>query len=82
MKKIISCDVHDHFEIACMRRSEVSVTLHNAKTINGYAKDLITKNKMEYFCITITDQDQDEIINLIDINTLRVKGIDATVKVS
>ena len=82
MKKIISCDVHDHFEIACMRQSEVSLKLHNGQIITGRAKDLVTENKVEYVCLEITDQEQHERINLIDINTLTIKGSDSPIMIS
>ena len=82
MKKIISCDVHDHFEIACMRQSEVSLKLHNGQIITGRAKDLVTENKAEYVCLEITGQEQHERINLIDINALTIKGSDNPILIS
>jgi len=74
MKKIINCNVHDHFEIACMRQSYVSLKLHNGQLISGRAKDLITENKSEYFYLDSANPEQEKRINLIDINTLTIEG--------
>ena len=71
MTKIISCNIHDHFEIACMHRSEISLVLHDGTTVKGQAVDLTTKNKNEFICLK-TEGNQKERINLLEINTLQI----------
>jgi len=74
MRKIINCNVHDHFEIACMRQSVIQLTLHDGREIIGRAKDLVTKNKSEFIFLEIDNQDDNERINLTDIHTLTIEG--------
>ena len=86
MKKIISCNIHDHFEIACMRRSLITLTLHNGSMIEGQAIDLVTKNKNEFICLKTPNQEAEtkEIkqINLLEINTLKVHPSEEVIQVS
>ncbi len=81
MTKIISCHIHDHFEIACMRRSEITLRLHNSNVIKGQAFDLETKNKNEFICLTSTDNKK-ERINLLEINTLQIGNSKELIQVS
>lgn len=71
MKKIISCNMHDYFEIACMRQSQITLTLHDSTIAKGQAIDLITENKSEYVCLKNKTHDNKRI-NLLDIDTLEV----------
>ena len=82
--KIISCAIHDHFEIACMRASKITLELHNGQRLDGIAKDLETKNKNELLHLQITTEQQAETIkiNLLDIKTLNIAGNDTTIAVS
>lgn len=68
MSNIISCDVHDHFEIACMRRSLVEIELPNEKKVTGQALDIINSDGKEYLSLDI-DDNKDQF-NLKDISTL------------
>jgi len=81
MTKIISCNIHDHFEIACMHRSKITLCLHNGETIQGRAVDLITKNKNEFIKISLENK-TDKSINLLEINTLKVDNSEELIKVS
>ena len=81
MTKIISCNIHDHFEIACMRRSQITLSLHNGHTVTGNAVDLITKNKSEFISLDLEDK-RNERINLLEINTLQISGSEELIKVS
>jgi len=40
MTSRITCDAHDYFEIACMRRSQILVTTYSSKTYQGIAFDI------------------------------------------
>ena len=81
MTKIISCNVHDHFEIACMHRSKITLSLHDGQIIKGQAVDLITKNKNQFIYLT-TQENENEHINLLDINTLKIEGSDNLIHIS
>ena len=81
MTKIISCNVHDHFEIACMRRSKITLSLHNGQIIKGQAVDLITKNKNEFIYLT-TQENEEKHINLLNINTLQIEESDDLIHIS
>ena len=82
MNKIISCDIHDHFEIACMRRAKVTAVMHNAESHSGIAVDLETKNKREYLHLQ-KEGDQSVLkIDLLDIKTLQFDGDDTLIQVS
>ena len=85
MKKIISCNIHDYFEIACMRKSTITLTLHDGNIIKGQAVDLITKNKSEFICLTSNssnDKQENKRINLLDIHTLEIDGDSSIITVS
>ena len=80
MNKIISCDIHDHFEIACMRRAKVTITMHNDVLHSGTALDLETKNKREY--LHLKTEKSVLKIDLLDIKTLQFSGDGTLIPVS
>ena len=82
MAKIIDCHVHDHFEIACMRRSHVTLTLHDGTVVVGLALDLLVKDKKEFVCLDTQECSEVRLIDLTDIDTLQVFGSHTLVKVS
>ena len=81
MNKIISCNIHDYFEIACMRKATITLMLHDGVTIRGQAVDLITENKSEFICLA-SDKNENKRINLLDINTLEIDGDRPVIQVS
>ncbi len=68
MADTIKCDIYDHFEIACMRRSRICLELHNGSTLVGTAVNLETRDQKE-FLILDTDGSQRHV-NLMDIDVL------------
>lgn len=68
MTEIINCEVHDHFEIACMRRALVEVQFKNGETISGRAIDLQSKDGKEYFTMEVERGKYE--CNLKDLSTL------------
>jgi len=82
MARIIDCHVHDHFEIACMRRSNVILTLHDGTIVTGLALDLLVKDKKEFISLDPCEGSEMRHINLTDIYTLRVSGTHTLIKVS
>jgi len=81
MTKIIKCNVHDYFEIACMHRSQITLTLDNGKTVQGHAIDLVTKNKNEFIHL-LTAEKIEKHINLLEIDTLKIKGSEELIYIS
>ena len=83
MANIIACHVHDYFEIACMRRSHIVLTLHDGRVIKGTAIDLLTEDKNEFVCLKCNAGKANlEQVNLLDIDTLHISDSDSHIKVS
>jgi Rho-binding antiterminator len=75
MSGLISCELHDYFEIACMHRYQLSVVLNNGAVIMGEAQDIRQKEKREHLCLR-TDQGN-EYVNLTDIKSMTALTTDA-----
>lgn len=80
MAEVIKCDLYDHFEIACMRRSAISLELHSGKTIAGVASDLVTKEAKEFLVLKTDNTEQQ--INLLDIDVLILSNSQQRIKIS
>ena len=68
MANVIKCELYDYFEIACMRRYDVLLELHNGESIRGEAHNLITKEGKEFFLLNVDGAERR--INLKDIDVL------------
>ena len=68
MANVIKCELYDYFEIACMRRYDVLLELHNGESIRGEAENLITKEGKEFFLLNVDGAERR--INLKDIDVL------------
>ncbi len=56
----ISCDIHDHLELACMRGYELEIQLHDGSLVTGRATTTRTSpEKVEYLVVTADNQPQD-----------------------
>ncbi|TMO56463.1 Rho-binding antiterminator [Pseudoalteromonas phenolica] len=44
---MISCDVHDYFEIVCMRKSQITITLCSDEKISGEASDIVLNQEKQ-----------------------------------
>jgi Rho-binding antiterminator len=63
----ISCDLHDHLELACMHNYRVRLTLKNHEILEGKALDtLTTPEKQEYLIVGIGHEQSQ-----IELNQLR-----------
>lgn len=69
MKKTIACDLHDHFEIVCMRRSNIQLTLLDGQVLEGQALDIATFDKAEFIKL-VTHENENIEIALTNIQTL------------
>ncbi len=68
MKKRISCDAHDHFEIICMRRSEVMLTTKENIVYTGVAVDIKIQDNQEL--LKIQSHNNYHYIALTDVKKL------------
>lgn len=68
MADTIKCSLYDYFEIACMRRSQVSLELHTGESLSGIATELSTRGGKEFLVLSADDTVHE--INLMDINVL------------
>lgn len=64
---VISCDLHDYLELACMHGYHIRLTLKNRQIVEGKALDtLTTAEKQEYLVIGIGHEQ-----SRIELNELR-----------
>lgn len=56
---MISCDLHDTIEIACMYHFSVELTLKNGECVSGIADTIVIKKE-------VTNKDRQECIRLVD----------------
>ncbi|WP_213993215.1 Rho-binding antiterminator [Sodalis sp. dw_96] len=47
----INCDDYDNLELACQRHWVLALTLRNGDTVNGVARDMISRKHVEYLVI-------------------------------
>ena len=73
MTKILQCDLHDYFEIACMFHYKLKLLLNNGDIKNGKANNLITKNKREFiFLEALETRSSSHMIALNEISKMTV----------
>ncbi|MGK0374432.1 MAG: Rho-binding antiterminator [Arenicella sp.] len=67
MAEVIKCELYDYFELACMRRSTISLELHDGQTIAGVASNLETKDGKEFLLLTTGDRKRQVDLMQIDV---------------
>ena len=80
MADVIKCDIYDHFEIACMRRSKVSLELHTGETITGVARDLQTRDGKEY--LLLLNDEVETQVNLKEIDFMVIGETSQRIQIS
>lgn len=68
MADVIQCGLYDYFEIACMKRAEVSLELFDGSSVTGVAIDLEARNGKEFLLLQTNTGKC--FVNLTDINFL------------
>lgn len=63
---MISCDLHDYIEIACLYHFSVELTLKNGECVSGVADTVVIKQKV--IRQEVTDKEKQEYIRLISEN--------------
>jgi Rho-binding antiterminator len=63
-ERLISCDLHDYIEIACMHHYRVELELKGGQILDGKAVDVITSSeKREFLVIESAGQKQEIELN-------------------
>ena len=55
-KEVISCELHDFIEVACMYGYRLKLTLKNDQTIEGKAIDIVNSSQKRE-CLVIASED-------------------------
>ncbi|MGR9116252.1 MAG: Rho-binding antiterminator [Gammaproteobacteria bacterium] len=66
---IISCDLHDYVEIACMYGYRLRLVFKNGETMEGKARDIANVDKKEYLLV---DDGSEQRIDLTRIAKMQV----------
>ena len=75
-KAMISCDLHDYIEIACMYHFSIELTLKNGECVSGVADTVVIKQEVikqevirqEVIRKKVTAKEKQECIWLVDEN--------------
>jgi len=67
---IISCELHDFVEVACMYGYQVRLTLKNNQIVEGKAVDIVTSSEKRE-CLVI-DNDTRQHIDLTELAKMQV----------
>ncbi|PTN11690.1 Rho-binding antiterminator [Nitrosomonas aestuarii] len=69
-KNVISCELHDFVEVACMYGYELRLTLKNNQEIVGKAIDIVqSADKHEFL---VVDNGSEQQIDLIELSKMEV----------
>lgn len=68
--KVLKCDLHDYFEIVCMRQSNVRFILKSGDSYQGVAKDIVQKEGQEFIQLLINASNIMMEIGLLDIQSM------------
>ena len=71
-KEVISCELHDFIEVACMYGYRLKLTLKNDQTIEGKAIDIVNSSQKRE-CLVIASEDNTcQQINLTELAKMQV----------
>lgn len=68
---MISCDLHDYIEIACMFRYPIKLTLQSGEMIEGTALDTVL-NEHKDECIKVAVNGNERLVILTELELLEV----------
>lgn len=66
----ISCDLHDHIEIACMYGYRVRLHLQNNSIVEGEACDIDSIEKREYLVLENAQERRVELTRIVQMEVL------------
>ncbi len=55
---VIACDLHDYFELVCMRASKVTLKLRDGRTLSGRAHTITQQAGEEYLVLRTVQGEQ------------------------
>ena len=71
-KEVISCELHDFIEVACMYGYRLKLTLKNDQTIEGKAIDIVNSSQKRE-CLVIASEDNTcQQIDLTELAKMQV----------
>lgn len=62
----INCDDYDNLEIACQESLVLTLKLRSGETIEGKARDLLMRKKVEYLIIDVAGEQRDLRLDYIE----------------
>ena len=81
MSKLIACDIHDYFEIACMRKEKVQIKSKDFDNVlEGVAIDIVVKERQEF--LVVESQNERLSLNLNGIQTLTFCSSGESIQIS
>jgi Rho-binding antiterminator len=76
-ERLISCDLHDYIEVACMHHYRVELVLKGGEVLEGKALDVITSPEKREFLV-IDNGGQKQQIELTDLHKMSALTPNAT----
>lgn len=68
---LISCELHDYIEVACMYGYQIRLILKDQSTMEGKAKDILTDAEKREFMLLETESGSRQV-ELISLDKLQV----------
>lgn len=69
-KDVISCELHDFVEVACMYKYQLKLTLKNGEVIEGKAIDILSLNQQER--LVVDDSGEKKQVDLMVLAKMQV----------
>jgi Rho-binding antiterminator len=69
-KDVISCELHDFVEVACMYKYQLRLTLKNGEVIEGKAVDILSVNQQER--LVVDDSGEKKQVDLMVLAKMQV----------
>ncbi|HQU62631.1 MAG: Rho-binding antiterminator [Nitrosomonas sp.] len=69
-KDVISCELHDFVEVACMYKYQLKLTLKNGEVIEGKAIDILSVNQQER--LVVDDSGEKKQVDLMVLAKMQV----------
>ncbi|MCB1976685.1 MAG: Rho-binding antiterminator [Nitrosomonas sp.] len=69
-KDVISCELHDFVEVACMYKYQLKLTLKNGEVIEGKAIDILSINQQER--LVVDDSGEKKQVDLMVLAKMQV----------
>lgn len=71
-KEVISCELHDFIEVACMYGYRLKLTLKNDETIEGKAIDIVNSSQKRECLVIASENNTRQQIDLTELAKMQV----------